>query len=178
MKNKSFRCFSNNEIISLVFSVLLGILYCFAKTINTDSAIIKISLVLGIIISFILTVVFSMKSSKDFLITLLQDYKKNGDIVSGFFAIVYVAIMLLILIFFLIQIVNDQTKELIKMFKDIIISITPMSLSLLGIHYKNNFANTKRENVKIMVRKKRGGKKHGKQVHKESCVRSNRKIGC
>jgi len=130
---------TNNEKSHLFFSILLGVLYIVAKCTHTNNTSFIILIVIGIIVSFILALVFAFKSSSEFLTTLWHDYRNDGDIVSGFFAIVYMASISLLVVFFIMQLVNGQIKELTIMFRDIILGITPMGITLLGIHYKANF---------------------------------------
>lgn len=176
MKNNIFSKLTNYEKIYLVLSVILGILYIVVRNIKTNNYIILLFLAVSMIILLILIYVFAYQSSVAFLKSLWQDYAKNGDVVCGYFAIVYMSLISLFVVFLIMQIANEQTKELMIMIRDIIIAITPAGIALLRVHYKKNFPKSKEKKSTVVIQKFKGGCKNGKQICKKSCLRCYRKI--
>ena len=176
MKNNIFSKLTNYEKIHLALSVILGILYTVVRNIKTNIYIILLFLTVLIIILLILTYVFAYKSSVAFLRSLWYDYAKNGDVVCGYFAIVYMSLISLFVVFIIMQIVNEQTKELMIMIRDIIIAITPACIALLKVHYKENFPKNKEKKATVVIHRSKGGCNNGKQICKKSCLRCYRKI--
>lgn len=120
----------------------------------TSNVIIGIIATIFCCITFLVGSIILITAFTHLTNTMIDEYKKNKDLIMGTLAIVSISICIVLLLSFLSEIIyRDQPQNTLSDIVKIITSILPASLSLLGVHYSTSIQNKNRKEDLISLHK-------------------------